>query len=71
MAGYIAEFFGYKSEDTSETALQGAAKRFCLFLNSQCTKILSRDRDISGVCAVKQKNRKRSVNYLLSCSPLC
>jgi hypothetical protein len=55
MSGYIAEFFGYRAEDTSGTALQGAAKRHCLFLNSQCTKILSRDHDVSGVCAVKQK----------------
>lgn len=55
MAGYIAEFFGYRSEDNSEIALQTAAKRICPFLSSQCTKILSRDREIAGVCAIRQK----------------
>jgi hypothetical protein len=55
MAGYIAEFFGYKAGDASDAALQVAAKRLCPFLNSLCTKILSRDHDVSGVCAVKQK----------------
>jgi hypothetical protein len=55
MAGYIAEFFGYKAGDTSDAALLVAAKRLCPFLNSPCTKILSRDHDVSGVCAVKQK----------------
>ncbi|MDR1408894.1 MAG: hypothetical protein LBJ12_01200 [Oscillospiraceae bacterium] len=57
MAGYIAEFFGYRSEDKSTEALQAAAKRTCPFLGSQCTKILSRDRDIAGVCAVRAKSK--------------
>ena len=55
MAGYIAEFFGYRAEDRSETALKTAASGICPFLGSQCTKILSRDRTVSGVCAIKQK----------------
>ena len=56
MAGFIAEFFGYRAEDKSKVALQTAAKKICPFLNRQCTKILARDRDVSGVCTVKQKN---------------
>lgn len=55
MAGYIAEFFGYCAEDNSDAALLSASRQICPFLGSQCTKILSRDRSISGVCAVRQK----------------
>jgi len=55
MAGYIAEFFGYRAEDKSDAALRATAKRICPFIGSQCTKILSRDRDIAGVCAIRQK----------------
>jgi hypothetical protein len=55
MAGYITEFFGYRAEDKSETALKAAASGICPFIGSQCTKILSRDRVVSGVCAVRQK----------------
>lgn len=55
MAGYISEFFGYRSEDSSETALRAAASGICPFLGSQCTKILSRDQTVSGVCAIRQK----------------
>jgi hypothetical protein len=55
MAGYITEFFGYRSDDKSETALKSAASGVCPFLGSQCTKILSRDGTLSGVCAIKQK----------------
>ena len=32
-----------------------AYQKRCPFLGSQCTKVLSRDRTISGVCAVRQK----------------
>lgn len=56
MAGYIAEFFGYRAEDKSKTATENAAKGLCPFLGNQCTKILSRDRTISGVCAIRQKS---------------
>jgi hypothetical protein len=55
MSGYITEFFGYRAEDKSETALKAAASGICPFLGSQCTKILSRDRVVSGVCAIRQK----------------
>lgn len=55
MAGYISEFFGYRAEDKSEQAATAAARQVCPFLGSQCTKVLSRDRVISGVCAVRQK----------------
>ena len=55
MAGYITELFGYRAEDKSEDALRVAASRVCPFLGSQCTKILSRDRTVSGVCALRQK----------------
>ena len=57
MAGYIAEFFGYRAEDDSEESLLATAQRKCPFLDGQCTKILSRDRTIAGVCAVKQKTK--------------
>jgi hypothetical protein len=53
MAGYITEFFGYRAEDTSKQALQAAASGKCPFLGKPCTKILSRDRTISGVCAIR------------------
>ena len=55
MAGTIAEFFGYRAEDTSSVALKAASRKRCPFLGSQCVKILSRDRSVSGVCAVRQK----------------
>ena len=56
MAGYISEFFGYQAEDSSEAALIAAEQKRCPFLKTQCTKILSRDRAISGVCAIQQKS---------------
>lgn len=55
MAGYISEFFGYRAEDKSETARRFSNKQLCPFLGKQCTKILSRDRIIAGVCSVRQK----------------
>ena len=55
MAGFITEFFGYRAEDNSDTALKAAAGGICPFLGSQCTKILSRDGTVAGVCAIKQK----------------
>lgn len=55
MAGYISEFFGFRAEDSSPIALNTAAKRNCPFLGSFCTKTLSREKIISGVCAIKQK----------------
>jgi len=55
MAGYISEFFGYRAEDHSDIALTEAAQKRCPFLGTQCTKILSRDHIVSGVCAIRQK----------------
>jgi hypothetical protein len=55
MAGYITEFFGYRAEDKSETAMKVAANGVCPFLGSKCTKVLSRDKALSGVCAIRQK----------------
>lgn len=55
MSGYISEFFGYKAEDASTIALNTANSQICPFLGSTCTKVLSRDHLISGVCSVRQK----------------
>ena len=55
MSGYISEFFGYRAEDTSAIALNAAAGQICPFLGSPCTKMLSRDHTVSGVCSVRQK----------------
>lgn len=55
MAGYIAEFFGYRAEDDSLVAKTAAVRQFCPFTSKACSKILARDRIISGVCAVRQK----------------
>lgn len=55
MAGYIAEFFGFKATDKSKKAIATAAKNTCPFTGSFCTKILSRDKIISGVCSIRQK----------------
>lgn len=55
MSGYISEFFGYKAEDASTIALSTANSQICPFLGSPCTKVLSRDHLISGVCSVRQK----------------
>lgn len=40
MSGYISEFFGYRAEDSSDTALQNTSKQVCPFLSSYCTKAL-------------------------------
>ena len=55
MAGYIAEFFGYRAEDSSNEAKIIAVKQMCPFISKACNKILSRDKIISGVCAIRQK----------------
>ena len=55
MSGYISEFFGYKAEDAFTIALNTANSQICPFLGSPCTKVLSRDHLISGVCSVRQK----------------
>lgn len=55
MAGYISEFFGYRAEDKTKAALQAAARKTCPFLGTFCTKILARNKDIAGVCTIRQK----------------
>lgn len=55
MAGTISEFFGYRAEDRSDKALKAVADRKCPFLGLPCTKMLGRERTISGVCAIRQK----------------
>lgn len=55
MAGFISEFFGYRSSDSSTVAAKAAASKNCPFLGSYCTKILARTKDYSGVCTIRQK----------------
>lgn len=56
MAGYISELFGYRSDDTSDTAMQCVSRQVCPFLSSYCTKALGdrMNRTLSGVCAIRQ-----------------
>jgi hypothetical protein len=56
MSGFISEFFGYRAEDNSQTALKNTSKQVCPFLSSFCTKALGdkHNRTLSGVCAVRQ-----------------
>ncbi|PXY85379.1 restriction endonuclease [Bifidobacterium asteroides] len=54
MAGTIVDFFGYRAEDDSETAVSAVAKNLCPFIHDTCSKTLGRDGAYSGVCAVKQ-----------------
>lgn len=56
MSGFISEFFGYRAEDTSTTALENISRQVCPFLSSYCTKMLGDkvNRTLSGVCAVRQ-----------------
>lgn len=67
MAGYIAEFFGYRAEDKSKTALTMAARRMCPFTNAPCQKILARLRVPSGVCSIRQKT---SGSPVVICCPI-
>lgn len=55
MAGYISEFFGFDASDNSPISLKTASKRNCPFLGSFCVKMLSREKIISCVCAIRQK----------------
>ena len=56
MSGYISEFFGYRAEDSSDTALQNTSKQVCPFLSSYCTKALGdrTNRTRFFVCAARQ-----------------
>ncbi len=55
MSGYISEFFGYQSEDTSQASLSAVNDKKCPFIGSTCTKIFGRTREIAGVCSIRQK----------------
>ena len=57
MAGYISEFFGYRTTDNSSAARKAAVSKKCPFLGSFCTKILARTKDYSGVCTIRQKTQ--------------
>lgn len=52
MAGTLWEFFGYRAEDVSTTAISAASQRQCPYLDEPCEKHLS-DGEISGVCTIK------------------
>lgn len=56
MAGFIAEFFGFPSDDHSEASLLATAKRNCPFLNGSCVKRFHGG-ELSGVCVVRQKGK--------------
>lgn len=56
MAGYISEFFGYRAEDKSDKAISAASRKICPFTKAPCQKILSRLREASGVCSIRQKS---------------
>lgn len=55
MSCYITQFFGYQATDKSKKSLTAAAKRKCPFTGNPCEKVLSREKIISGVCAIRQK----------------
>jgi hypothetical protein len=52
VAGTIYEFFGYRADDTSETAVKAAREMRCRFLGETCEKTLS-DGTVSGACTIK------------------
>lgn len=52
MAGKIWEFFGYRADDHSATAIAAATYKQCPYLEEACEKRLS-DGTISGVCTIK------------------
>lgn len=66
MAGTISEFFGYCAEDNSSKALKAVADKKCPFLGTTCTKLFGRTREVSGVCAIRQK---RSGSPSVICCP--
>lgn len=52
MAGFIWEFFGYRTENRSDKAKLAAATEACPIINAKCQKIFH-DKVISGVCSIK------------------
>ena len=59
MSGYISEFFGYRAEDSSVTALDNTSKQVCPFLSSYCTKALG-DKT-NGTQAVLSSKKPRNM----------
>ncbi|SPJ35238.1 NotI family restriction endonuclease [Kushneria phyllosphaerae] len=55
MASTIWEFFGYRSTDTSQTALQASEQARCPFIDEPCEKTINvnNERKRSGVCTIK------------------
>ncbi len=54
MAGFIAEFFGYRAEDTSEKALTAAEQHMCPAIKALYSKPFARNSEPSGACAIRQ-----------------
>lgn len=52
MASVVWEFFGYRSDDRSSTALRSASESVCPITSSKCIKTFN-DGVVSGVCALK------------------
>ncbi|WP_269537358.1 NotI family restriction endonuclease [Cerasicoccus fimbriatus] len=52
MASTIYEFFGYRSDDQSDRAVDAAQKELCPIINERCEKTFN-DGIVSGVCSVK------------------
>lgn len=52
MAGFIWEFFGYRADDRSGSALQAAKAETCPITNRKCEKTFN-DGVVSGVCTIK------------------
>lgn len=49
----IHEWFGFLPDDRSDIANGYRQQQICPFINSSCTKLLSRSKLIAGVCSVK------------------
>ncbi|OSM43482.1 NotI family restriction endonuclease [Nesterenkonia sp. PF2B19] len=64
MATTIHEFFGYRSDDDSQEAIEAAQRARCPFMDDTCTKTL-RDGTIAGVCTLKP-----ATNSPVICCPI-
>lgn len=67
MAGYMAEFFRFRSEDNPEAAFQAVKDSFCPIVKRPCVKRFSRDGTLFGVCTIRSKS-KSSPNVI--CCPI-
>jgi len=56
VAGTIYEWFGYRSDDTSDAAAQAASDHLCPFLGKDCVK-----RGKSGVCSIEPATSQEHV----------